>query len=587
MDLIYSEDATEPIIEVETPINPEIKDITSFKMNSRSEGKMFSLKGMLFRKSDIYNEIYADKYYCQECDNEFEVEHNKPTRRCSSCNSTSILKRAELERDFIEFEVEEIPEEITTQPGRIKVKAYAPLVFSQEIEEMSPGEIIKITARVSKDKLKIKNGSEIFEYFLLLDTIETSKRKDMIDEITEEEMKQIIEISKNNPLDKLSKSLAPNIHDMEDIKKSLVLQMARGPQGVETLRSNINILLIGEPGLAKSQIANQASKRVYRSIFGSGESMTRAGFLVSMEKEEISGRWSVRAGILSRANRSLVVIDEFDKLNKEDMNGLHTVMEKGEAIVTKAGTHLTLKADTSILACCNPKNGVFLDISGYEAVANQVNIPIPILNRFDLIFFLRDIVDSEKDRKIIRAMFSKNIEPEIPINLFKKYVYFASKLNPTVSGEIITTLEDIYAKLRKVSGESKETQVNSRIIRAVGGMAVANAKIRLASEVTMEDINVAEGLLMSSFESMGFGRNLTGLDKASLYTKTSTKKMELIDEVKKLVKQEIFSGNRNEDNLIKILKESKFDTKQVLNIWEQLKKDGTIFGRHDNLGWME
>ena len=584
MDIVYKDNnpISQEIIEPE-----EINDITSFKMNSRTEGKKVSLRGMLFRKSEIYNEIYADRYYCRQCDNEFDVEHNKSTRRCSACGSSDIIKRKELERDFIEFEIEEIPEEITTQPGRIKVKAYPPLVFLQEIEEMSPGEIIKIIARVSKDKLKIKNGSEIFEYFLLLDSIETSRKKDMVEDITDEEMQQIITISKDKPLDKLVNSLAPNIHDMEDVKKSIVLQMVRGPEGKDTVRSNINIILVGEPGLAKSQIANQASKRVYRSIFGSGESMTRAGFLVSMEKEEMTGRWSVRAGILSRANRSLVVIDEFDKLNKEDMNGLHTVMEKGEAIVTKAGVHLSLKADTSILACCNPKNGVFLDISGYEAVANQVNIPIAILNRFDLIFFLRDIVNSEKDRKIIKAMFSNNIEPEIPINLFKKYIYFASKLNPTISEEMVTIMQDIYEKLRGVSGESKETKINSRIIRAVGSLATANAKIRLSNEVSLEDINVAESLLMSSFESMGFGRNLNGMDKASLYTKTSTKKMHLIDQIKKITKDEIFSGNRNEELIIKKLKDNKIDEGQVDKIWNQLKRDGTIIGRHDNLSWIE
>jgi replicative DNA helicase Mcm len=569
----------------------EVKSIASYDMNSNSEGKKVKIRGMVYRVADIFNEVYADVYNCSNCHEEFKVSHNQKINRCELCFSgDGLIKKKELHRDFIEMEIEEMPEEITKQPGRVKIKIYNPLVYTTEVKQLQPGEVITVTGMVKKDKIKVKNSREIFEYYLVMEGLELENKKGAAGELTEEDINKIAEISKNNPLEKLAKSLAPGIYDMEAIKKSIVLQMVRGPEDNEELRPRIHILMVGEAGVAKSQLANQSHKKMPRSIYGSGDNMSKAGLSSSMEKEEMTGRWLARAGILCRANKSVVVIDEFDKLSKDDMAGLHTPMEKGESLVSKAGVHLSLKADCSILACCNPKNGSFLDLSGYESIASQVNIPIPILNRFDLIFMLRDIVNEDRDKQIIKAMFKKGALPEVDVDLFKKYIHFASQINPEIPEEVQETIEEIYTKLRKSSLVSKETKVNPRIPRSIASLAVACAKVRLSNEVSLDDVHVAENIMMESFKSLGFGNGMSGIDMASLYSNTTTKKLQIDSKVRDLIKNKIIEykdkGKRADwDEIKQDILELGYAEKELDKVFFTLKKEGTLRGEDYKLIW--
>jgi len=569
----------------------DFKVIDASDLNSRNENKKVKMKGMVYTISDIFNEIYADVYRCSNCGEEFKTLHNQNIRRCELCNcQDGLSKKKELQRDFIEMELEEMPDEVTGQPGKIKVKIYNPLIYTEDVKHLEPGEIITIKGLIKKDKIKTRNSREINEFFFLLEEIELENKRDVNEDISTEDVEKIQEIAKDNPLEKLANSLAPNIYDMIEIKKSVILQMVRGMENSETIRPRIHMLLLGEPGLAKSQISKQAHKILKRSIYGSGENMSKAGLVASMLKDEIRGGWVARAGIISRANKTILILDEFDKLSKEDMAGLHSPMESGESSVTKAGTHLTLKADCSVLASCNPKNGIFLDMSGYESVASQVNIPIPILNRFDLIFMIRDIVEENKDRKVVRSMIKSEAKRDIDIDLFRKYVTFASNIEPKIPDEIGQAIEEIYIKIRKVSKTSNETKVNPRLFRSLVSLSVACAKIRLSNEVSLEDLKEAEHLMMASFKSLGFGGSLNSIDMASLYSNTSTKKLQVESKIRELIKIKVVEHNKNNTKAdweylkVEIL-DLGYAEKEIDKVFNILKKEGTLRGEDYKLIW--
>jgi replicative DNA helicase Mcm len=251
-----------------------------------------------------------------------------------------------------------------------------------------------------------------------------------------------------------------------------------------------------------------------------------------------------------------------------------------------------MNANGCILACCNPKNGVFLDMSGYESVGKQVNIPEPILSRFDLIFMLRDKINKETDTNVIRAVLGKKREQEIDTELFKKYISVASKLEPKMSEEVMNNIEEIYLGMRAKNSKAKETRITPRIATGLIRLAIASAKLRLSKEVELEDLNIAEQLIMDSHESMGFGRSLDSFDQASISSGVTRKKIDLRIRVKSLIEKEIKNNEKN--NLRSSWKEIKpkilefgFDAIEVEKSYQMLKEEGTLMGEDYRLKWYD
>jgi replicative DNA helicase Mcm len=318
-------------------------------------------------------------------------------------------------------------------------------------------------------------------------------------------------------------------------------------------------------------------KKTPKSIYGSGDNMSAAGLSASVEKDELRGKWIARGGLLSRANKSLVIIDEITKLRSNDKKALHTPMEQGLIIVDKAGIHIQMNADCSILACCNPKNGSF-DTSGYNSVSEEVTLPEAIISRFDLIYYIQDKINSEKDKQIINSLFKdKKEEGEINSVLFKKYISRASKINPYLSEEVKDTLQDLYQKLRETSKNSLE-KITSRQAGGIIRLAVANAKIRMSEVVELEDLSIAEELMLDALQSVGFERKLNALDQASIYTNTTRKKIHVTEQVVEIIKSLINSGENEESKIKNFLLEKGYSTIRIERIFDGLKKEGSIIG---------
>ena len=209
------------------------------------------------------------------------------------------------------------------------------------------------------------------------------------------------------------------------------------PDG-QTLRGDINILLVGDPGTAKSEFLKYISRLAPRALYTSGRGSTAAGLTAAVVKET-NGMMMLEAGAVVLADQGIACIDEFDKMKPEDRSVLHEVMEQQTVSVAKGGIVAMLNARTSILAAANPVYGRY---DPYKNLYENINLPIPLLTRFDLIYVVRDVPDKEGDEKLaehileIRRKSSYKLAPPIDFMLLRKYIAYTKRINPALSEEL-------------------------------------------------------------------------------------------------------------------------------------------------------
>ena len=340
--------------------------------------------------------------------------------------------------------------------------------------------------------------------FHIINIMLTEREIDTI--VSPEDEASILSIAKSpSRKNDLICSFAPDIKGYEEIKWSILLQLVKG---VKKRRKNgsptrdfFHILLIGDPGTAKSQfllsVVDIAPK--VRKIDGSGSS--KAGLTATVVKDEFTGEWEFEAGALPMANKGILCLDESDKMNSEDKGGLHEPMEHGTVTITKAGINATMPAETSILAACNPKYGRF---DHKEVYINQVNLPPAIFSRFDLIFAIKDIPAEAKDAALAEHILNRH-RPDrdevfaTPIDsvLLRKYLAYAIKhIVPVLTEEAHQVLKEYYVRLRcrsksKVEGEGGAVSITARQLEGLIRLSEAAAKLRLSSKVEEEDAREA------------------------------------------------------------------------------------------------
>ena len=561
--------------------------------NIRKEelGKIVSVKGIVAKMTKPLLSVKYRDFECPACGAVIKIMSSKIPTRCT-CGSRRLNEIHTEFEDMQEVEIEEIHEEIDgKQPEKIRIVIKGRLTNPEFNGILQPGNKVEFIGIIEKVIIaKNKLQEDIFEFYI--DTLDYHSLEEQFNDelISKEDERQILEIASNNPLNTLKSSLAPSIFGYEEIKKALVLQMVGGVKrelaGKNISRDRIHILLAGDGGISKTTLARNVKVRMPKSYYVSGDESTKAGVVAAVEKDEMSGAWSVRAGAICKANSSIAIIDEADKMNKQDREALHTPMESGEVYVSKAGIQAKLKADCSILMILNPKNGIFEDDG--KSLVKQINLPPTLLGRFDLMFVMRDKIDEKYDKNVVNLIFNNNTkEAEIDISMFRKYIAYAKKIKPDISPELEEKIHKFYSDVRKKSLDREAglrgVPIGPRQIFGLIRLSEAAAKIRLSEKVEEEDFKIAKDLFYSCLIDLGL--NEDGIIDLARFsggkTLSKRKKSEFLLEKMRILFSEGTKEVKDRD-LELIMKEAGMSSGDYEKTIDELNREGSVLKKGDS-----
>ena len=571
------------------------------EINAEVIDKLIGVSGMVVRSSEVKPLAKKIGYRCLNCNAINETRQKglalKKPLKCINCSEKELEMDPEnsIFNDFQMVRLQELPEDLPAGqlPHYVEVTVMGDLV-----DRCRPGDRVMLTGiiRIEQEQISPQIKTSLFRLRMEGNNIEylgglISNNKDSrtVERITisAEEEKQILAISgKPDAYDKLIASFAPHIYGHEVIKEAILLlivgSVTKKLEDGSTRRGDINVLLVGDPGTAKSEMLKFAAKIAPRGLYTSGRGSTAAGLTAAVIRDK-SGIMMLEAGAVVLGDQGLVCIDEFDKIKAEDRSALHEVMEQQTCSVAKGGIVATLNARTSILSAANPTYGKY---DPFKNITENVNLPIPLLTRFDLIYVIRDTAEKEKDNRIARHILEIHqyaehaAQPAISIDLFSKYLSFSKQIEPNLTTDAIDIIRNYYMKMRNVDSEGMIT-VTPRQLEALVRLSTARARLLLRDRVESEDAERAIYLVQRMLETAGVDVNTGKVDFGVIHGKPHS-------EVSKLkMFMEIFNAlsgqDRNdveEKNFVNELSRTgKFTEDEARTFIKKAMQNGQIYER--------
>jgi len=549
---------------------------------SQDLNKLVQFEGIIKRKTDVNPILKYLHYICSNPDCVFSGTKNKiivpqfeekarVLKSCPKCKSgVEMIDKVLLDSMFMLLE-----EDYSNSPEDSKLKTVNLSVQGELVQpilesQYKPGQKVKVIGILREKPILTKGGVKSVNYHTMLDVNNIICDDNSINfVITKEEEKKIIELGKNKDVFKLLLSnFIPEIKGYKNIKSSMLLQLVGAGIENKNQRSDSHILIVGDPGVAKTKLATYYLDYAPKAVYSSGTNTSKAGLTGACIKDEFTGDWAIEAGVLPKANNGIAVIDELDKMSPEDSQVMHDALET-QIIPIRKAISVDLVCKCGVLAIANPRYSSFDD---HTDIIKQINLPGSLLNRFDLIYILKDKYDKKKDSEICEHIIKSWNDEEVNFNepefklekeFIRKYIYFCkNNIFPKISEEaskiFMKTNNDLRLRTQDTLFKFNPRQLNG-IIR----LAISYAKLTFKPKVDKESANFAVGLYIDFLEKFGFD-NLNSI-VASEFDLTYRKILDYLTQVREATIDNIYEN-------FKDIKPEEID-KEI----KKLKSQGLIF----------
>lgn len=589
------------------PVRLQARDIRSEHIN-----RFVSVEGILRKTTEVRPRIVEAVFRCpgghvtkkrQEY-GMFVEPDGCATEGCTYRKLVLMPKRS-LFVDAQKLRIQESPEGLRggEQPQTIDVD-----VTDDITGTVAPGDRVVINGILrSQQRVTHGNKSTFFDIHLEANSIEIGEKEFEEVSISDKDEAEIQRLSVDPDVyRRITHSIAPTIYGNEEVKEAIALQLFGGitknmPDGTH-LRGDIHCLLIGDPGIAKSQLLRYVVRLSPRGIYTSGQSSTSAGLTATAVKDEFGdGRWTLEAGALVLADMGIAAVDEMDKMNKEDRSALHEAMEQQSISVAKAGITATLKSRCALLGAANPKLGRFDE---YADIGEQINMPPTLLSRFDLIFILADKPDHQRDEAIAEHILKAHatgeliaqhareplegvddeyirrelapVTPDIEPAMLRKYVAYAKRTCfPILSPEAKAVLVGYYMRLRDLADANKPVPVTARQLEALVRLAEASARVRLARTIEAPDAERVVRIVDTCLRQVAYDPKTGSFDIDKVATGISKGRRDLIRAIKEAVRENAdASGRAQIAQVTDVLVQQGFAREEIRKQVEYLLRSG-------------
>ncbi|KAM6289206.1 DNA replication licensing factor MCM7 [Aegotheles albertisi] len=493
------------------------------EVRADSVGKLVTVRGIVTRVTEVRPMMVVATYTCDQCGAETYQPIQAPTftplllcpsRECRGERSGGRLYLQSRGSRFTKFQEMKMQEHTDQVPVGHLPRSITVAVHGENTRLAQPGDHVSVTGiflpllRTGFRQMTQGLLSETYlEAHHIMKMNKSEEEGAGAGELSEEELQQITE---EDFYEKLAASIAPEIYGHEDVKKALLLLLVggveRSPHGMK-IRGNINICLMGDPGVAKSQLLSYIDRLAPRSQYTTGRGSSGVGLTAAVLRDPASGELALEGGALVLADGGVCCVDEFDKMLEPDRAALHEAMEQQSVSVAKAGVTATLNARCALLAAANPPGGRY---DPRRSPEHNLGLPPALLSRFDLLWLLRDRPDRDNDRRLAQHITfvhqhsrqpPSNFQP-LDMSLMRRYLALCKRHHPTVPPALAEFLTAAYVELRRECRGGDSTFTSARTLLAILRLATALARLRLVDVVAKEDVSEALRLVEVAKDSL-------------------------------------------------------------------------------------